>query len=126
MAVRESTPVLEPGASERARVDGEGARPRTSAWARATSHPILTTTLVGILVAVVNAWWVHSHRRLGAYNVDEAGYLGYGLTLHRTLDLSDPIGIIRMAAAPMSTGPLVPWLSVPFIALFGRNAFATM
>jgi 4-amino-4-deoxy-L-arabinose transferase-like glycosyltransferase len=74
-----------------------------------------------VVVAALNVWWVHEHRHLGAYNVDEVGYMATGLRYHRSLDLLRPWEFLKTVGAPSSTGPLVPLLTVPFLLVFGRG-----
>lgn len=87
----------------------------------AINRPELAVAAMGLVTAGVHVWWVHRHRLLGAYNVDEVGYMATGLRLHSSLDLSAPQAFVERLLSPSSTGPLVPFLTVPFSVLFGRG-----
>lgn len=93
---------------------------------RLASHPVTLTAGVGVLVAALNVWWVHEMRDLGAYNVDEVGYVATALRYHSALDLFHPLEFLKAVGAPSSTGPLVPLLAVPLIALLGRGVPVVM
>ncbi len=93
----------------------------TTARARRAPHPAIVVGAAGLVTAVLHVWWVHRIRQLGAFNVDEVGYMATGLRYHRSIDPARPLEFVRMVAAPSSTGPLVPLLTVPFSILFGRS-----
>lgn len=98
-------------------------RRRLAALAR---QPMPITAVVGAVVTAANVWWVHRYRHLGAYNVDEVGYMATALRFHAALDPLHPLELVRAVAAPSSTGPLVPLLAVPLIAVFGRGVPVVM
>lgn len=85
------------------------------------ARPTVATAAIGLVTVALNVWWVHRHRDLGAYNVDEVGYMATSLRFHRGLDLSDPLSFLRVVGSPSSTGPLVPLLGLPLLTAFGRG-----
>lgn len=104
----------------------EIATPPAGRTPRILRHPATITALLGVVVAALNIWWVHSQRHLGAYNVDEVGYMATALRFHRSLDLAHPLEFLKTIGAPSSTGPLVPLLAVPLIVVFGRGVPVVM
>lgn len=85
------------------------------------AHPLRVTGAVGLVTAVLNSVWVREGRFLGAYNVDEVGYMAAGLRFQRALDLARPLEFAKAVGAPSPTGPLVPLLTVPLTTVFGRG-----
>lgn len=105
-------------------VDEQGSlRRRAAGW---LCHPITVILLVGLVTTALNIWWVRGNRHVGNYNVDEVGYMARALVDHSNFDPLHPLLSLKTIAAPSSTGPLVPLLAVPFIALFGRDISSVM
>jgi hypothetical protein len=94
--------------------------------ARLTERPVLTTAAIAVLVAALNLLWVIKRRDLGAYNVDEAGYIATGLRYHRSIDLLHPQAFLSAVFSPSSTGVMVPLLSVPLLIIGPRNIDTVM
>ena len=42
-------------------------------------HPVGTVAALAAIIAAVNLWWVHEHRFLGTFDVDETGYIAAAL-----------------------------------------------
>lgn len=103
-----------------ASVAGDDAEP-PSRVRRLASSPLVQVAVVGTVVAALNLAWIAAHRRLGAYNVDEVGYVAKALRLQRVLSFTHPIEVVKEFYEPSSTGPLVPLLSVPLILVGSRT-----
>lgn len=93
-------------------------RPRAAGWIRSAGrlrrgiaeHPLAVVTAGAVAVGVVHGWWIWTHRSIGAFDPDEAGYLAEALRLRRVLGAS---GWSAAAAesTQVATAPLVPALS---------------
>lgn len=82
--------------------------------AAATDRPLLVVALVASLVAIGHGIWIWTHRRVGALDPDEAGYIATAFRYHRTFDLFDPMEFVR-AVGGTGFAPLVPLVSVPLL-----------
>lgn len=89
-------------------------------------RPVLTTSIAGVVVATVHVAWVLTHRDLGAYNVDEAGYIATALRYQRAIDLTAPQHFIATVFSPSPTGPLVPVLALPLLIIGPRSVGTVM
>ncbi len=107
--------------------DADGTRPRwwSSAWSWGRRHPLLTVLVFGLVHAVVGAVWIWTHRRLGSYDPDEAGYLATALRYQRSIDPAHPMSFLREVTST-TNGPLVPILSLPFLIAGPRDPRAAM
>jgi 4-amino-4-deoxy-L-arabinose transferase-like glycosyltransferase len=95
--------------------------PARRGWEAATSRPLASVAALGLVVAALNVWWVATHRHLGAFTVDEVGYMATALRAHRALDPAHPLQFIDQAFRPSATGPLVPALAVPLLVVGSRS-----
>lgn len=68
--------------------------------------------LAGAGFVAVQMWWVSQVRRLGSFNVDEAGGIAAALRFHRSLEPTTLRPLLR-AIFHTWNGPVVPLLSVP-------------
>ena len=91
-----------------------GSRPLTRFGRGVLAHPLLTVAVVASVVALGHAVWIWTHRHLGAFDPDEAGYAAHALRVHRTIDLQHPFAAIR-EAVNAGNGPFVPSLAVPLL-----------
>mgnify|MGYP001040591457 CR=1 FL=1 len=80
-----------------------------------------TTAILGIGVVALHLWWIATHRDLGAYNVDEAGYMATALRFHRSIDPAHPAELVRAVFTASNTGPLVPVLALPGLVVGQRT-----
>jgi len=88
-------------------------------------HPFAVVAAVATMVAVAHAVWIWTHRHLGAFDPDEAGYIANSLRFQRSIDLGNPLAFVRTVGAT-GTGPVVPLLSVPFLLFGPRDPRAAM
>ena len=91
---------------------------------RSWRHPVAAVAALGTVSAIAQVLWVDSHRHLGGFSVDEAGYLATAFRLHRAWDGVHPYRLVEEFLATPRLGPFVPLLSVPFMSIFGRNTTA--
>lgn len=96
---------------------------RTVDWV--DRNPLLVVAVVSCGIALGHAVWIWTHRRLGAYDPDEAGYLANALRFQRSINPWQPWAVVREVATT-GTGPVVPVLSVPFLLLGPRDPRAAM
>ena len=87
----------------------EHVRPAIDAVVRA--HPVGVATAFAVAVATLHALWIWAHRRIGAFDADEAGYLANAAEL-ATAARSGPGAVVSQVSG-MGTAPLVPLLSAP-------------
>ncbi len=87
-------------------------------------RPILATAVVGLVFFLIQAYWIHRARFVGALDVDEAGGIAHALRFHRLL-LDGPLALVRGVFAT-GDGPLVPLLSVPFLLVGPRSVNTAM
>lgn len=80
---------------------------------------------IATIVAIGHAVWIVAHRRLGALDPDEAGYLAHALRFHRSLDPASPSALLTEIGRT-GTAPLVPLASVVFLIIGPRNPIAAM
>lgn len=114
----------EPSAEREARSVGIDARRRTLVAAVTDigrrvggfmdSRPTAATAIVAVIVALGHAWWIWTHRHLGAFDADEAGYLSDALRMHGALTSDGPVALLREIRFS-GTAPLIPLLSVPLL-----------
>lgn len=79
-------------------------------------RPLLVVAIGAALVAVGHSIWIWQHRRLGALDPDEAGYIATAMRYERTFSLLHPGEFVR-AVGGTGFGPLVPLASVPMLWL---------
>jgi hypothetical protein len=92
----------------------ESLRRRTGQLAGLTlRHPLVSVGVFAAAVAVSQVWWVARHRVVGAFDVDESGYLAMALRYHRLL-AEDPAALWDALRAT-ETAPLVPFLSATLL-----------
>ncbi|MFZ4519708.1 MAG: hypothetical protein ACOYOP_15070, partial [Microthrixaceae bacterium] len=72
-----------------------------------------------------HAVWIWTHRRVGAYDPDEAGYIANALRFQRVIDPTAPWVFVREVVTT-GTGPVVPLLSVPLLLLGPRDPRTVM
>ena len=89
---------------------GEEARARPG-WGAVLAHPLRAVAGGSSVLALGQAIWLWTHRRLGAIDPDEAGYVATALRFHRLIG-SEPLALPR-AVGGTGYAPLVPLLSVP-------------
>lgn len=88
-----------------------------------SGHPVATTAVVALLVAVAQLWWVGAHRPLGVLNTDEANYTAATIRVAR--ELGD--GNLRAAIAETgATTPVVPLVAAAAIVVSGEEVTAPM
>lgn len=83
-------------------------------------HPLVAVAVVASIVAAGHAIWVLTHRRLGALDPDEAGYIATALRFQRSIDPAHPLEFVRSVMSG-GNGPLVPLLAVPLLILGPRS-----
>ena len=88
-------------------------------------HPFLVVAVVASLVGLAHAVWIWTHRHLGAFDPDEAGYIANALRFQRSIDLGNPMAFVRTVGGT-GTGPVVPLLSVPFLLAGPRDPRTAM
>jgi 4-amino-4-deoxy-L-arabinose transferase-like glycosyltransferase len=88
-------------------------------------HPLLVVAGVASMVAVGHAWWIWSHRDLGALDPDEAGYIASALRMERTLTSLILPDFIQTVGGT-GNGITVPLLSVPLAVLGPRDPRTVM
>lgn len=88
-------------------------------------HPLLAVALVAGAVALGHALWVLTHRRLGALDPDEAGYIAAALRFQRSIDPAHPVEFLRTVMSG-GNGPLVPLLALPLLIVGPRNPLTVM
>lgn len=106
-----------------------GDAPSTLVWLRdrasvPTRRPVLLVAILAVAFVAYQWWWISHARFLGALDVDEAGSILTSLRFHTSLTQGP--GHLLDAFFGTGNGPLVPLLSVPFIAVFGRSATSPM
>lgn len=89
------------------------------------THPLLCVAAVAICVAMGHAIWIWTHRRVGALDPDEAGYIAAALRLQRSIDPLHPLEFVRTAMSG-GNGPLVPFLAVPLLLVGPRDPRTVM
>ena len=89
------------------------------------AHPLLAVGLVATAVGLGHAVWICTHRRLGALDPDESGYIATALRYQRSLDLRH-LGAFIHEVGGTGTGPMVPLASVPLLLLGPRNVHTVM
>lgn len=87
-------------------------------------HPLVLVAIIGAAFTAFQWWWISNARFFGALDVDESGSIATSLRFHRAL-MGGPLELAR-AAFGTGDGPLVPILSIPFVAVFGRSAISPM
>lgn len=87
--------------------------------------PEWVVAAVASVVAIGHGIWIWQHRRVGAIDPDEAGYLANALRYHRTLTDLDLAEFVR-AVGGSATGPVVPLLSLPFLLVGPRDPRTAM
>ena len=88
-------------------------------------HPFVVVAVAASLVALAHAVWIWTHRHLGAFDPDEAGYIANALRFQRSIDLRHPLDFVA-AVGGTGTGPVVPLLSLPFLLLGPRDPRTVM
>jgi 4-amino-4-deoxy-L-arabinose transferase-like glycosyltransferase len=106
-------------------VASPGARLLTVALRIVDRHPVRATLGLAVAVAAVHVWWILAHRQVGAFDVDEAGYLADALRFRRALFGGGGDALVTELRYS-GTAPLVPLLSVPLLALGGADPRAAM
>lgn len=100
--------------------DGSSAAsPRRGRWridTAITAHPLWTVAVVVSIVAIGHAVWIWTHRSVGAYDPDEAGYIANALRFKRSIDPLAPWVFVRQVVTT-GTGPIVPLLAVPLLVV---------
>lgn len=115
---------------EKAENSPELASPEPSVLPDETARPVnriavAMVVVVAIGVAVGHALWIVSHRRLGALDPDEAGYLATALRFQRSISLSHPIEFPHQVATA-ANGFVVPGLSLVPLILGHRSVQVAM
>ncbi|MFM7062368.1 MAG: hypothetical protein ACKO04_02575 [Actinomycetes bacterium] len=88
-------------------------------------HPLMTVAAVVGVIALSNAIWIWTHRHLGGFDPDESSYLSTALRIERSIDLRNPIAVIR-AILSSGHGIAVPTASLPFLLLGPRDPRTAM
>lgn len=94
--------------------------------ARLERRPIATIGGAGLLAALAQVWWVSTHRHVGGFGIDETGYLTSAFRMHRAWEGGSPVEVVREFMGTPRSAPLVMFLSVPFMAVFGRTTTAAL
>lgn len=89
---------------------------------RRRPRTLLVVALGAAAVAVGHAIWIWTHRRLGALDPDEAGYIATAMRYERVF--TDPVEFVR-AVGGTGFGPLVPLVSFPLL-WFGPDDVRTV
>ena len=79
-----------------------------------TAHPLVTVAVIVSIIAIGHAIWIWTHRSVGAYDPDEAGYIANAFRFKRTIDPVAPWVFVRQVVTT-GTGPVVPLLAVPLL-----------
>ena len=98
-------------------------RPRLMAL---RDHPVRTTAVVGAVLALVQAWWLTTHRHPGGFGVDESNYLTMVFRFRASLLDGGPLELVDRVLGYPQHGPLVPLLSVPFTLIGPNSATAAL
>ncbi len=72
------------------------------------------------VIAFGQGAWIWTHRMVGAFDPDEAGYLATSLRFARTFSVVHPYDFVYSVGAT-GTGPLVPLLSAPLVMIGPRD-----
>ena len=91
-------------------MEGQAVGLRERCSVAVATHPLRTVAAVSVAVGAGHAWWIWTHRHLGAYDPDEAGYLADAFRYHRALVTGGP-GALFTEIRYSGTAPLVPLLS---------------
>lgn len=89
---------------------------------RMLAHPATVVAALGTIVIALDLWWVQHHRFVGSLEVDETGYLAAALRYQR--NAGDGLQPLAARVLETITGPLVPLLSTPLVAVGGRSVWA--
>ena len=116
MAADTASESSEPSASPESPETSEAPAPPVPTEGRFAARPLLVVGAVSLAMAVIHGIWIWNHRRLGALDPDESGYIATALRYHRTFSLLHPYEFIR-AVGGTGFAPLVPLLSVPLLWL---------
>lgn len=99
----------------------------------ATRHPLLLVSVVGVVFAIGHLVWIADQRPPGTLNTDEAGYIAHAMRIERASgDVAEWGGSRRgQLANPFvvmvgTTGPLVPAISAPLMAVGERTPWWAM
>jgi hypothetical protein len=99
------------------------ARHRPGASAR---WPVIALGALVLLAVLVDVWWLERFRAGYPVNIDEADYIGFGLTLKSALAHGGPASLWHAWAAQTHFGPLLPLLSVPVLAVLGQGVISAL
>lgn len=92
---------------------------------RVAARPVLVVAALSTVVAVLHLLWVSKHRGVGGLGVDETGFSATALRFERALTEGGPLELVRsILEAP--TAPVVPLLSLPFLAVAGPSVTAVL
>lgn len=98
-----------------------------------TRHPLVLVTFVGVVAAIGHLAWIADQRPAGTLNTDEAGYIAHAMRIERASgDVAEWGGSRRgQLANPFvvmvgTTGPLVPAISAPLMAVGDRTQWWAM
>ena len=100
--------------------------PRRPRLGSVIDHPVRTTAIVGLALAVVQAWWLATHRNPGGFGVDESNYLTMVFRFRQSLLDGGPVDLIDRVLSYPQHGPLVPLMSVPFTLIGGASTTAAL
>lgn len=84
------------------------------------NKPLVLLIALCVVMLVANAAWVDAHRRAGAMNIDEAGYLSMSVTDYGALRDGGLLHMARTVLQQPVQAPLVPLLSALVYAAVGR------
>lgn len=88
-------------------------------------HPVAAVAAFAAVIALGHAVWIWTHRQVGAFDPDEAGYAAHALRIHRNIDLQNPLAAVHQIATT-ATGPLVPAAAVPLLVAGPRDPRTVM
>lgn len=100
-----------------------GAAHRSRATATLSRRPTWTIAAVGLVFTATQAWWNHTHRHLGAFNVDEEGGLAAAYRFARATGVN-PRPLFQEVFSTWN-GPLVPLAAVP-LKILGPDSVVTV
>ncbi|MEI2815523.1 MAG: hypothetical protein V9E99_03550 [Microthrixaceae bacterium] len=95
---------------------GSTSGPATRGGRRALWWCVAATSVI----AFGQGAWIWTHRMVGAFDPDEAGYLATSLRFARTFSVVHPYDFVYSVGAT-GTGPLVPLLSAPLVMIGPRD-----
>lgn len=106
-------------------VSTEGSEVRQGRLGFVNRHPLAGTAAIATAVALGQAWWIWTHRSVGALDPDEAGYIASALRFERAIASFQP-GALVHAVGASGTAPLLPLLSAPLVVVGPRDPRTVM